>query len=191
MRRLTIAIAIALTSVGCGGGLVPQQTGSGNMSATTFSAERPPPAPPPTTSSAAPTPSVPAGIGETVAVQQTQYDNSAGSVTLHGVTRVLETDSPLSPIPDNGSYLVIDVTVTTISGSLSANPFGWAVQTADSRTYDAALGAVSGQIDSSEIPAGQERRGNVAFDVPNQPGLITIWLKGALGAILVEFQVTI
>lgn len=188
-RKAALFFTAAVLLAGCGGDVVPPETGSGRMSATTFTPQVPAPAPSRTTPAA---PSfAPAGIGETVAVQQTQYDDSSGSVTLHGVTRVLETDSPLGSTPANGSFLIIDVTVTTISGALSANPFAWAVQTVDSRTYDAALGSVVGQIDSAEIPAGQERRGNVAFDVPNEPGLVKIWLRGALGAVLVEFQVTV
>ena len=91
---------------------------------------------------------------------------SGGTVTLNSVRRITSPESPSGTSPENGSYLVADVTVEAADGTVSGNPAFWVVQSEDGTTYPADITALASQIDSAQLQPGRQTRGEVAFDAP-------------------------
>jgi Domain of unknown function (DUF4352) len=91
---------------------------------------------------------------------------SGGTVTLNSVRRITSPESPSGTSPENGSYLVADVTVEAADGTVSGNPLFWVVQSEDGTTYPADITALASQIDSAQLQPGRQTRGEVAFDAP-------------------------
>jgi hypothetical protein len=103
------------------------------------------------------------GIGETASWSGF---GSGGTVTLNSVRRITSPESPIGTSPENGSYLVADVTVEAADGTVSGNPVFWVVQSEDGTTYPADITALASQIDSAQLQPGRQTRGEVAFDAP-------------------------
>ncbi len=140
------------------------------------------------TTEVAPTPAETTGfpqVGQTVSFTNSE---GSGTVTLHGARRLTEAEGAFGGTPANGTYLVVDVTVAVSEGSASANPFLWRAQSPDGLTYDADFLAVEGIVDSNEITAGRQLRGNIAFDAP--PGPLTVELTTFFSDPLAIFQIT-
>lgn len=128
---------------------------------------------------AARTTQAPAAVGETVTYQTSK---SAGTLTLNSAHRVTGAPNRITSPPKNGTYLIIDVTLTVNSGTMTANPGFWKAQDPQGYTYTAQFAGVAEQgIDSGEIPAGQKTRGEIAFDVP--PGPLTVTLNPFTGPV--------
>lgn len=179
--RHTILLAAALLLAGCTGPT------SSVRDAAPPTADNSDPAAGDDTQSTPAAPAV-AEVGQTV-----EFDDgygSAGTITLHSVRRVPPAaDSPFEP-PQHGSYVVIDVTVTAVSGDVSANPFGFRAQSPDGHTYDYSDGAdasIEHPIDSSPIAPGRQVRGEIGFDAP--PGELLIDFSTGL-ATVATFRVT-
>lgn len=113
--------------------------------------------------------------------------DSEGTITLNGIRRIESAEGPIGGEPASGSYLVADFTVAFTEGSGSANPLGFRAQGPDGTTYDSELGVLEQQIDSAEIPAGRQVRGEVAFDAP--VGELLLDYSAPLGGPLATFAV--
>jgi hypothetical protein len=70
--------------------------------------------------------------------------------------------------PENGAYLVLDVTVVGTAGKLSYNPFYFKAKAADGSEYDTSVGSDGyfPALQSGDLAAGERARGLVTFDVP-------------------------
>ena len=112
---------------------------------------------------------------------------SGGTVTLNSVRRITSPESPTGTSPENGSYLVADVTVEAGDGTVSGNPLFWVVQSKDGTTYPADITALAAQIDSAQIAAGWQTRGEVAFDAPE--GALLLDYRSPVGESLATFSI--
>ncbi|HYO29158.1 MAG TPA: DUF4352 domain-containing protein [Thermomicrobiales bacterium] len=112
---------------------------------------------------------------------------SGGTVTLNSVRRIASPESPTGTSPDNGSYLVADVTVEAGDGTVSGDPFFWVVRSEDGTTYPADITALAVQIDSAQIAAGRQIRGEVAFDAPE--GALLLDYRSPGGESLATFSI--
>ncbi len=112
---------------------------------------------------------------------------SGGTVTLNSVRRITSPESPTGTSPENGSYLVADVTVEAADGTVSGNPLFWVVQSEDGTTYPADITALAAQIDSAQLQPGRQTRGEVAFDAPE--GALLLDYRSPVGEPLATFSI--
>ena len=112
---------------------------------------------------------------------------SGGTVTLNSVRRITSPESPIGTSPENGSYLVADVTVEAADGTVSGNPMFWVVQSEDGTTYPADSTALAAQIDSAQLQPGRQTRGEVAFDAPE--GELLLDYRSPVGEPLATFSI--
>ena len=112
---------------------------------------------------------------------------SGGTVTLNSVRRITSPESPSGTSPENGSYLVADVTVEAADGTVSGNPLFWVVQSQDGTTHPADSTALASQIDSAQLQPGRQTRGEVAFDAPE--GELLLDYRSPVGESLATFSI--
>ena len=112
---------------------------------------------------------------------------SGGTVTLNSVRRITSPESPTGTPPENGSYLVADVTVEAGDGTVSGNPLFWVVQSKDGTTYPADITALASPIDSAQLQPGRQTRGEVAFDAPE--GALLLDYRSPVGEPLATFSI--
>src|SRR3712207_4683565 len=112
---------------------------------------------------------------------------SGGTVTLNSVRRIPSPESPNGTSPENGSYLVADVTVEAGDGTVSGNPVLWFVQSEDGTTYPADITALAAPIDSAQLQPGRQTRGEVAFDAPE--GELLLDYRSPVGESLATFSI--
>ena len=112
---------------------------------------------------------------------------SGGTVTLNSVRRITSPESPIGTSPENGSYLVADVTVEAGDGTVSGNPLFWVVQSEDGTTYPADITALASQIDAAQLQPGRQTRGEVAFDAPE--GALLLDYRSPVGEPLAIFSI--
>ena len=112
---------------------------------------------------------------------------SGGTVTLNSVRRITSPESPTGTSPENGSYLVADVTVEAGDGTVSGNPLFWVVQSKDGTTYPADITALASPIDSAQLQPGRQTRGEVAFDAPE--GALLLDYRSPAGESLATFSI--
>ena len=119
----------------------------------------------------APAPEALPGIG-----QPASWDGfgSAGTLTVNSTRRITSPESPIGTPPENGSYLVVNVTVQATKGSVDVNPLYFRAQSEGGDTKSAEITALAEQLAPGPVAAGRQVRGDVAFDV-------------AEGAILLDF----
>jgi hypothetical protein len=131
-------------------------------------------------SEAVPPPVAPevAEVGETV-----QFDGgvTVGSITLNGVRRITEPETEYSSAtPAHGSWLVADVTVQVDErrepGALLVSAYDFTAQDESGIVYPADSNPLENTL-STEVVAGRQVRGEVAFDAPEGPLLID-WSPG-------------
>ncbi len=112
---------------------------------------------------------------------------SGGTVTLNSVRRITSPESPTGTPPENGSYLVADVTVEAADGTVSGNPVFWVVQSGDGAIYPADITALASPIDSAQLQPGRQTRGEVAFDAPE--GELLLDYRSPVGEPLATFSI--
>ncbi len=105
----------------------------------------------------------------------------------NGPTTVAITIADLVPsagaqygLPTQGELYQVTVTMQGVKGNTMVNPLYFSARAADGTTYDAALGAVDGQISTSQLAAGDIVKGVVGFDVTGAP-IQSIRYEGPLG----------
>ncbi len=91
-------------------------------------------------------------------------------MTLHSIRRV-DVDQ-FGDEAEAGSYLVIDVSFVSTSGTLDVNPGAFSVQDAQGFTYSYEPGVVERDLATSDVASGRQSRGEVAFDVAEGPLLL-------------------
>lgn len=92
-------------------------------------------------------------------------------------------------VPENGQFVVADVTYTGTQGTFDYNELEWAIQTPDGRTWDSTLGYFDPSLNSGELAVGQIARGNITFDVPAGP-LGTLVYSTILGKQLASWTIS-
>jgi hypothetical protein len=103
------------------------------------------------------------------------------------VRRITSPEAPTGTSPENGSYLVADVTVEAADGPVSGNPMFWVVQSEDGTTYPADITALAAPIDSAQLQPGRQTRGEVAFDAP--AGELLLDYRSPVGEPLATFSI--
>lgn len=126
----------------------------------------------------------PAAVGQQVSFQRA---DAAGTAMLNSAQRAATAQGPLASAPTNGSFLIVDVTITCSKGKVVANPLAFSVKDRQGYSYNPALGAVAQQVDSSDMAPGDTVRGQVAFDVP--PGPMTLTMRTPLGDTLATWSI--
>jgi hypothetical protein len=80
------------------------------------------------------------------------------------------------PPPDNGLFIVVDVQVEAVEGTVPVNALNFSWVAADGNTSDSLDGAFSGcdknHLDAADVRAGQKRAGQVVFDVSSAKGAV-------------------
>lgn len=129
-------------------------------------------APTPGTSSVAPGPTV-AGMSPPRNINQTQNftggytDNTyGGTITFNTIRTATGPVSSYGDPPKNGIFVIVNVTITGVSGKVSASPYDFSIRTADGSTYDSSYDSVDPNLRSSDLAPGKLIRGNIVFDVP-------------------------
>lgn len=138
-----------------------------------------------------PASSVAAGAAKTGVAMPFNWVDGKGQVTIHSMKWVTKGATANDSPPENGSYLVMDVSVEATSGSISVNPLYVVGVDQEGHTYDALSGSLGGfkpKLDSSELAAGKKRRGLVALDMPRAAGS-SVEYQSPLGDTLVEWKV--
>ncbi|MBM0234397.1 DUF4352 domain-containing protein [Micromonospora sp. STR1_7] len=185
-KRTVVAVAVTaavLTLLCCAGGIVAVVIGA-NRAANEVT-------------EALPTPGVTRGAGQPQAAAPRSTPRSANGDTRNmsaGDTLVIDGDDGTVEItvtkfstatkpcksyglkPDEGMYVIADVTVTVTKGTGSANPLFFQWVAADGTETNAIGGAFSGCGEpmpaGNELTAGSKRTGSVVFDVHDTSGVL-------------------
>jgi hypothetical protein len=80
------------------------------------------------------------------------------------------------PGPDNGMFIVVDVQVEAVKGSVPVNALNFTWVAEDGNTSNSLDGAFSGcdknHLDAADVRAGQKRAGQIVFDVASAKGAV-------------------
>src|ERR1700730_2193262 len=114
-----------------------------------------------------------AALGQ--AIHITGDSGLSADVTVEKVTYATTGQGPIAQPSANGVYAVADVLIRVAAGDYSFNPFYFKYQTSDGTTTDAFSGnslttACAPALSSGPLPAGQQTRGNIVFDVKSKGG---------------------
>jgi hypothetical protein len=117
---------------------------------------------------------------------------TTGTITLNGFRRVAAPESQYSSaVPENGSWLVIDVTVQVTDrrepGAALISAYDFSVQDDAGLIYESDTAPLDTTL-SADVVAGRQVRGEVAFDAP-EGHLLLDWSPGFDGP-LATFEVT-
>lgn len=170
MRRhpLASAGAVAALLAGCGthtvvGHGTPAITSSSPTPQDTGSTE-----PPVSTETTVPPGAADLSLTEDLEV--TDGDNSVrATVHINSVRTSKRPKSEFGEPPANGTFVIVNVTVTVSKGTLPVNPLYFAFQAPDGTIYhpgdgNSLLAGFDPELDALDVPAGQRVRGNVVFD---------------------------
>lgn len=129
------------------------------------------------------------GAGDAKAVVgQTQEISTSGKKLNVTVSDLITATPSQYAMPVKGSLHQVTVTIQGVEGSMPVNPMYVSARAADGTSYKSALGAIDGQLDSTDISAGDTIKGNVAFDVTGDP-IATIRYEDPLGKQLASWSV--
>ncbi len=121
-------------------------------------------------------------LGETLVV--TSDEGDAYEVTVKNRTFRKKGCDSFALKPENGGYLVADVTVKVTKGNADISPYDFDLVVADGSTVRNTAGVASGcgdDLDSvHSLKAGGRRSGQLVFDVGAAKGDITYNLDGAI-----------
>ncbi|SCG71940.1 DUF4352 domain-containing protein [Micromonospora zamorensis] len=182
-KRTVVAVAITaavLTLLSCAGAIVAVVFGA-NRAADKVTEARPTPAA--TRGTAQPSAKAPSSTasgdtrnmapGDTLVI-----DGDGGTIEIT-VTKFSTATKPCAPYglkPDEGMYVIADVTLTVTKGTASANPLFFEWVAADGTEANAIAGAFSGcgkpMPPADDLTAGTRRTGSVVFDVPDTSGVL-------------------
>lgn len=148
MNKLILSISIlVIASLACG-----SSTGTPGASSTTAPGATDAPA-----ATSAPAQSV-GQVGDRV-------EANGVALTVNGVSAVDEVNDIFTP--DEGNiFLVVDVTIESLSEDASYNPLYFKVKDSDGFEYNSNFTAPDPSLKSGELSAGDKVRGNVSFEVP-------------------------
>ncbi|WBB77582.1 DUF4352 domain-containing protein [Micromonospora sp. WMMD882] len=97
-------------------------------------------------------------------------------VTINKFTTSNKGCRSFAPDPDEGMYLIADVTARVTKGTASVNPFYFEWVADDGTTTNGLIGALSGcgsPLDSGvSLRTGSKRSGTVVFDVADKKGVV-------------------
>lgn len=125
---------------------------------------------------------------EKAVVGQTQ-EISAGGKTLNVTVADLVPATPSQfAMPVKGELFQATVTIQGIEGTMPVNPMYVSARATDGTSYKSALGTIDGQLDATDVSAGDTIKGNVAFDVTGAP-IASIRYEGPLGDQLASWSV--
>ncbi|MDG4779084.1 hypothetical protein O7614_05420 [Micromonospora sp. WMMD961] len=183
-KKTVVVVAVTaavLTLLVCAGGIVAVVIGA-NRAATSVTEAGPTPgvtqgaAPP---RAKVPSSAPPAGDTRNMSPGDTLVvDGDEGTIEIT-VTKFSTATKPCTSYglkPDEGMYVIADVTLTVTKGTASANPlfFNWVA--ADGTEANAVAGAFSGcgkpMPSAEDLTAGTRRTGSVVFDVHDASGVL-------------------
>lgn len=121
-------------------------------------------------------------------VGQTQEISTGGKKLNVTVADLVPATASPYAMPVKGSLYQVTVTIQGVEGTMPVNPMYVSARAADGTSYDSALGTVDGQLDSTDVSAGDTIKGNVAFDVTGAP-IASIRYEGPLGDQLASWSV--
>lgn len=121
-------------------------------------------------------------LGETLVVTSDKGDSY--EVTVKNKTLRKKGCDPYALKPDNGGYLVADVTVKVTKGTADISPYDFDLVVANGNTMGNTAGVASGcgdDLDSVHgLKAGARRSGQLVFDVGAAKGDITYKVDGTI-----------
>ncbi|WP_353647950.1 DUF4352 domain-containing protein [Nakamurella sp. A5-74] len=137
---------------------------------------------------------VPSGPTVGVVGQATTYSSGQGTaaITVHSFAwkKSSGDTSGVGSAAKNGSYLVADVTVEGLTGSVSVNPLYLSARDEEGRSagdFGAELGSFRPSLDSGTVTPGRKMRGLVAWDVDPTLGW-EVELLSVRDAVLVSWK---
>ncbi|MCG5470506.1 DUF4352 domain-containing protein [Micromonospora sp. LAH09] len=182
-KKTVVAVAITaavLTLLTCAGGIVAVVIGANRAAHEVTEAL---PTPGVTRGAALPSAKAPSSTasgdtrnmspGDTLVI-----DGDGGTIEIT-VTKFSTATKPCAPYglkPDEGMYVIADVTLTVTRGTASANPLFFEWVAADGTEANAVAGAFSGcgepMPSADDLTAGTRRTGSVVFDVHDTSGVL-------------------
>ncbi|WP_425413615.1 DUF4352 domain-containing protein [Micromonospora inyonensis] len=112
-------------------------------------------------------------VGDTLVITD---DEGTVEITITRFTTSNKGCRSFAPDPDEGLYLIADVTVRVIKGTASVNPFYFEWVAEDGKTANGLVGALSGcgtPLSSGvNLRTGSKRSGTVVFDVADRKGVV-------------------
>ncbi|MET8255742.1 hypothetical protein [Micromonospora sp. NPDC005197] len=185
-KKTVVAIAVTaavLTLLCCAGGIVAVVIGA-NRAANEVTDALPTPAvtrgvgQPPSSTAPSPRASADSDTRNMSAGDTLVIDDNGGTVEIT-VTKFSTATKPCTSYglkPDEGMYVIADVTVAVTKGTGSANPLYFQWVAADGTETNAIAGAFSGcgkpMPAANDLTAGTKRTGSVVFDVQDTSGVL-------------------
>ncbi|MFB9547168.1 DUF4352 domain-containing protein [Micromonospora sagamiensis] len=112
-------------------------------------------------------------VGDTLVITD---DEGTVEITITRFTTSNKGCRSFAPDPDEGLYLIADVTVRVTKGTASVNPFYFEWVAQDGKTANGLVGALSGcgtPLSSGvNLRTGSKRSGTVVFDVADRKGVV-------------------
>ncbi|MEV0330478.1 DUF4352 domain-containing protein [Micromonospora echinospora] len=112
-------------------------------------------------------------VGDTLVITD---DEGTVEITVTRFTTSNKGCRSFAPDPDEGMYLIADVTVRVTKGTASVNPFYFEWVAQDGKTANGLVGALSGcgtPLSSGvNLRTGSKRSGTVVFDVADKKGVV-------------------
>ncbi|SCL36465.1 protein of unknown function [Micromonospora pallida] len=103
-------------------------------------------------------------------------DEGTVEITIDRFTTSNKGCRSFAPDPDEGMYLIADVTVRVTKGTASVNPFYFEWVGQDGKTANGLVGALSGcgspLASGVDLRSGSKRTGTVVFDVADKKGVV-------------------
>lgn len=104
----------------------------------------------------------------------TVSEGNTAKVTVTDSLYVTEIPSMSYMTPNNGGFLLVEVSWETLTGTSSSNPANFAAYDADGKEGERIFLEDGGLPSEMDSPAGQVHSGVVAFDIKNGPTTIEI-----------------
>ncbi len=174
VRASVLAIVVVLAT-GCASeaddaSIAESATATEESDRPTTTRDRPTATDAPTTTTVPEPPTLP--MGETLSFTTTELggDNETFiDVTMANPATFTESPMQYGPEPQNGMYLVVDVTVVVAAnsaGTYSAGPHGFKFVAADGTVAESSFAAgIDPQLSFVDLSAGQQVSGKVVFDI--------------------------
>ena len=187
-RKILVTIALAVAAgfglAGCatpteGTAVMAEGWHTAPETAAAPSTTQPPtPTVQPTTPRPTPTPSPtpPSALGTSIGFTQNGVRHGTGTATVWTAEWTQINPASYDDAPaTNGAFLIIDVSVQGVTGTVSTNPYDWTLKDALGHSYTYAWSGKEPILhDSGPLAAGEISRGFLTFDVPQGPMTVSI-----------------
>ena len=108
-----------------------------------------------------------AKLGQTVTLTNDSLgDKTVVDVTVANAKQYAKEPGDFGSEPENGTFLVLDVTAVCKGGSYHVNPFNFKFVAKDGTVTEGAFVSFKPDLRATDLSKGQKAAGKIAFDVP-------------------------